>query len=341
MQNLDVAIDLGTSRIRIYLPGKGVVLDEPAVLTVDRDTDEIVAIGTEALKMQGKLSERLATVFPVRDGVISNYGFTETLLTEFVRAVCGSKVFMPRAVVCVPNLITELEQRAVCQALHNAGARKVCLIGEAIAAAIGADIDITVPHGCMIVDIGAGTTDIGVMTLNGMASFDSIKVAGNSFDSAIIRYMKNKHDLIIGPVTAERIKKEIGCAVPRDFRTYTRVSGRSALNGLPLSVSIASDEIAEALEEHTIAIVRRVQHVLENTPPELVGDIYTDGIILTGGSAQLHGMDRLIERKTKLNVVVANNPSNCAILGTGAALKYMDSYDNDEFKTSPLQFAKY
>ena len=337
MQNLDVGIDLGTSHIRIFLPGKGIVLDEPAALAVDRDTEEIIAIGTEALKMHGRTSERLSIVFPVREGVITNYEFTEMLLTEFIRAVCGNKMFMPRVAVCVPNLITELERRSICSALHNAGARKVCLIGEAVAAAIGADIDITLPHGCMIVDIGAGTTDIGVMSMNGMASFDSIKIAGNAFDDAIIKFIRKKYDLVIGPVTAERIKKEIGCAVPRDFKTYTRVSGRSAVTGLPVNLTLSSDDISEALEEHTITIARRIQLVLEKTPPELAGDVYTDGIILTGGGSLLHGMNKLIERKTKLNVVVANEPQHCAILGTGTALKYMDSYGEDDFKTSPLQ----
>lgn len=340
MQGVDLGIDLGTSHIRIFIPEKGVVLNEHAVLTVDNDTADIIAIGNEAYSMIGRTSERLSTVYPLRDGVISNYDFTEILLTECIKKVCGNKMFMPRVVVCIPNAVTELERRSVCKALHTAGARRVCLIGETIASAIGAGLDLSRPKGCMVVDIGAGTTDMAVMSMNDTASTDSVKIAGNAFDKAIADYIKNNFDLIIGPKTAERVKRQISCAVRRDFKTTAKVSGFCPSTGLPKSLTLSSDDILDALEEPTVTIVRHIQGVIEKAPPELVGDIYSDGIILTGGGSLLYGMDKLIEKKTKLNVVVANEPDLCVILGAGAALKHMDDYSEEKYGVTPLMFYK-
>jgi len=340
VQGVDLGIDLGTSHIRIYIPEKGVVLNEHAVLTVDNDTADIVAIGNAAYSMIGRTSERLSTVYPLKNGVISNYDFTEILLTECIKKVCGNKMFMPRVVVCIPNAVTELERRSVCKALHTAGARRVCLISETIASAIGAGLDLSQPKGSMVVDIGAGTTDIAVMSMNDTASSDSLKIAGNAFDKAITDYIKNNFDLIIGPKTAERVKRQIGCAVRRDFKTTAKVSGFCPSAGLPKSLILSSDDILDALEEPTVTIVRHIQSVIEKAPPELVGDIYSDGIILTGGGSKLYGMDKLIEKKTKLNVVVANEPDLCVILGTGAALKHMDDYSEEKYGVTPLMFYK-
>lgn len=340
MQNVDIGIDLGTSHIRIYIPEKGIVLNEPSVLTVNNDTLDIIAIGREAYYMIGRTSERLSTVYPLRNGVITNYDFTEILLTECIKKVCGNRVFMPRVVVCVPNAVTELERRSVCRAIHSAGARRVCLIGETIAAATGANLDVSRPKGCMVVDIGAGTTDIAVMSLNDTASSDSVKIAGNEFDRAITEYIKNNFDLIIGPKTAERVKKQLGGAIPRDFKTTAKISGICTSTRLPKSITLSSDDIYGALEEPAITIVRHIQRVIEKTPPELVGDIHTDGIVLTGGGSKLYGIDKLIEKKTKLNVVVANEPDLCVIHGAGAALKHMDDYSEEKYGVTPLSFYK-
>ncbi|MBQ9994147.1 MAG: rod shape-determining protein, partial [Clostridia bacterium] len=274
---IDVGIDLGTSAVKIYTPDRGIVLNEPSVVAVDRDTDEIIAIGSEAYRMLGRTSDRVAAVYPLHDGVISNYNLAEAMLTTFVKMVCGNKMFMPRVVVCVPIGITEVEKRAVVDALRAAGARKVCLIDEAVAAALGAELDIAQPYGSMVCDIGAGTTDIGVMSLNGLCVSESIKVAGNAFDAAIVKQIKQVHNLLIGPRTAENIKKEIGCVYPRDRLLTGIVKGRDATTGMPKQINVTSDELLEAMEEPGILICRAVQNVLENTPPELVGDLFERG----------------------------------------------------------------
>ncbi|MDR1563728.1 MAG: rod shape-determining protein [Oscillospiraceae bacterium] len=336
LPGIDIGIDLGTSSIQIITKERGIVLDEPAVVALDIDTDEIIAYGLDAYKMLGRTSERIRPIYPLKDGVISDYDLTEQMLMNFVEKVCGNRVFMPRVVVCVPINITEVERRAVSDALHSSGARKVCLIEEAIAAAIGAGIDISAPMGCMIVDIGGGTSDIAVLSLNGMASCDSIKMAGHAFDEAVIRYVKKKFNLLIGPRMAERVKINLGCAVPRNPVASMRVSGRSLLNGLPRFVTMTSDDAFEALEEPTILITRRIQQVLEQTAPELIGDILTNGVLLTGGSSQLYGMDKLVSKKTKLNAVLANDPQHCVALGCGKALKFMDSATEEEIALSPL-----
>ena len=335
--SIDIGIDLGTSAVKIFTPGRGVVLFEPSVVSIDKDTDDIVAIGTEAHRMIGKTSDRIAAVFPLRGGVISDCDLTEVLLTEFVRKVCGTRVIMPRVVVCVPNGITEVERRAVVEALRTAGARKVCLIDEAVAAALGAGIDISMPYGSMVCDIGGGTTDIGVVSLNGLSVSDSIKIAGNTFDTAIITRMKKSYGLLIGPRTAEQIKKEIGCAYPRDKIMRGFVKGRDSKSGLPRQVEITSDEIMDALEEPCIYICRAVQGVLERTPPELVADLYERGMMLTGGGSMLYGLDKLLSRKTRLNVLLAHDPQYCVVRGTGEALEYIDPKSEIEFAVSPLE----
>ncbi len=338
---IDVGVDLGTSAVKIYTPGRGIVLNEPAVVAVDRDTDDILAIGSEAYKMLGRTSDRIAAVYPLRDGVISNYELTEAMMTTFVKMVCGNKMIMPRVVVCVPIGVTEVEKRAVVDALRAAGARKVCLIDEAIAAALGAGLSIAQPYGTMVCDIGGGTTDIGVMCLNGLAVSDSIKVAGNTFDAAITKQIKQAHNLLIGPRTAESIKKEIGCVYPRDRLLTGIVKGRDATTGMPRQIEITSDELLETLEEPSILICRAVQGVLERTPPELIGDLYEKGMILTGDGSMLYGMDKLLAKKTKLRVLLAFEPELCVVQGTGAALEFIDAQTDVEHATSPLDIYSY
>jgi len=328
---------LGTSAVKIFTPGRGVVLFEPSVVSIDKDTDGIISIGTKAYRMIGKTSDRIAAVYPLHGGVISDCELTEALLTEFVKKVCGTRVIMPRVVACVPNGVTEVERRAVVEALRAAGARKVCLIDEVVAAALGAGIDISLPYGSMVCDIGGGTTDIGVISLNGLSASDSLKVAGNTFDEAIIKKIRKSYDLLIGPRTAEQIKKEIGCAFPRDRVMRGFVRGRDARSGLPRQVEITSDEIMDALEEPCVYICRAVQGVLERTPPELVSDLYERGMMLTGGGAMLYGLDKLLSRKTRLNVLLAHDPQYCVVRGTGEALDYIDPRSEVEFAVSPLE----
>lgn len=338
---IDVGIDLGTSVTKIYTKDRGVVLNEPSIVAVDRDTEELLAIGSDAYRMLGRTSDRVAAVYPLHDGVISNYDLAEEMINSYVKMVCGNKMFMPRVVVCVPIGITEVERRAVVDALRSAGARKVCLIEAAIAAALGAELDIARPYGRMVCDIGGGTTDIGVLSLNGSAVSDSIKIAGNTFDAAIIKQIKQKHNLIIGPRTAENIKKELGGMFPRDRLLVGIVKGRDAATGMPRQIEVTSDELMEALEEPGILICRAIQNVLERTPPELMGDIYESGIILTGGSSMLYGMDKLIAKKTHLRVLVSHDPQMCVVLGTGQALAFMDAVTEVENATSPLDIYSY
>ena len=338
---IDVGIDLGTSATKIYTRDRGVVLNEPSMVAVDRDTEELLAIGSDAYRMLGRTSDRIAAVYPLRDGVISHYDLAEAMLTSFVKMVCGNKMFMPRIVVCVPIGISEVERRAVVDALRAAGARKVCLIDEAIAAAMGADLDIAQPYGHLVCDIGGGTTDVGVLTLNGLAVSESIKVAGNTFDAAIIKAIKQTHNLLIGPRTAENIKKEIGGVFPRDRLLVGIVKGRDMTTGMPRQIEVTSDELMEALEEPGILICRAIQSVLERTPPELIGDIYERGVILTGGSSMLYGMDKLIPTKTRLRALVSHDPQMCVVLGTGRALDFMDAVTDVENATSPLDIYSY
>jgi len=336
MAGNDIGIDLGSSYIRIYISGSGIVLREASVITVDTYTDEITAVGQQAYEMLGKTSERFNVVYPMKGGVISDYLLTEQMITYFVKKVCGTMVFMPRVVVCIPGQVTEVEKRAVLDAIRAAGARKVCLIEEPVAAAIGAGVDISSPHGCMVVDIGGGTTDMAVLSLSGISISDSLKVAGKSFDDAIVKYIRRKYSIHIGDRTAEKVKKTIGCLYPFDEPKTYRVKGRNALTGLPQWVDVSSDEMLEAMLEPAKMIVSTVQNMLEETPPELATDVYTDGIFLTGGCAQIYGFDKLISKKTRLDVYVAENPQDCVVLGTGKALKYIDDVTGTYGITNPL-----
>lgn len=320
----DIAIDLGTATVLINVRGKGIVLEEPSVVAYDKINDKIVAIGGDARKMIGRAPENIQVVRPLKDGVISNFEFTSMMLKAFIKKIYGNFVVKPRIMVCVPSLITEVEERAVYDAAIQAGARKVYLIEEPIAAAIGAGIDITKPCGNMVVDIGGGTTDIAVISLKDTAVSTSIKVAGDKFDEEMVKYVRRKHKVLIGERTAEEIKMRIGCVYPREQNLIMQVKGRSLISGLPKMFEIGSDETMEAYEAISASIVSAVHSVLERTPPELVGDIISGGIILTGGGSMISGLDRLIEDHTGIKTVLADDPITCVARGTGKALENLN-----------------
>ena len=340
MLGTDIAIDLGTSTVKIYLDGKGVILKEPAVVAYNVETEEVVAIGSEAYAMVGRTSDRIDVVQPLCNGVISDFDLAQYLISHYMKQISGSKVFMPRVVVSVPCLITEVEKRAVVNAISSAGVRKICLIEEPVAAAMGAGVKIDEPHGTLIVDIGGGTTDMGVLSLSGIAISRSIKTAGNAFDEAIIKYVRRKYNLIIGKRMAEEAKIAIGCVYPRKEMVKHRVKGRNAMTGLPQWADISCDEMLEALIEPAMQIIYTVQEMLEKTPPELMGDVYSDGIILTGGSSQLFGFDKLISKKTKMPVRVAEEPDMCVARGAGLAIKYIEDIESKAYGVlNPLSAA--
>lgn len=336
MIGTDLAIDLGTCKFRVYMDGKGIVLSEPSIIAVDNDTDEVIAVGSEAYDMLGRTSDRITVARPLANGVISDLTMAEHLIRYYLRQVNSSRVFSPRVVVSVPVGLTEVEKRAVVDAITSAGVRKVCLIEEPVAAAIGAGVDIAQPHGTMIVDVGQGTTDMAVISLNGIAIANSIHTAGDDFTQAIVRYVRRKFNLVIGDRMAEDAKIAIGCAYPRrKLLTYT-LKGRNAMTGLPESTIMNSDEMIEALIEPAISIVKTVQATLEETPPELLADIFTDGIHLTGGSANLYGFATLLSKKTKIPVITTEEPENCVVLGAGQAIKYIDKIDGGTGRMNPL-----
>ena len=318
----DIGIDLGTASILVYIKGKGVVLKEPSVVAFDRDTNKIKAIGEEARLMLGRTPGNIVAVRPLRQGVISDYTVTEKMLKHFIQKAVGKKSFRkPRIAVCVPSGVTEVEKKAVEDATYQAGAREVAIIEEPIAAAIGAGIDIARPCGNMIVDIGGGTTDIAVISLGGTVVSTSIKIAGDDFDEAIVRFMRKKHNLLIGERTAEDIKIKVGTCYPKDAVETLDVRGRNLVTGLPKTVTVTSTETEEALRETTAQIVEAVHSVLEKTPPELAADIADRGIVLTGGGSLIRGLDELIESKTGINTMVAEDPMTCVAIGTG---KYVE-----------------
>ncbi|MEE3393069.1 MAG: rod shape-determining protein MreB [Lachnospiraceae bacterium] len=318
----DIGIDLGTANVLVYIKGKGVVLREPSVVAFDRNTNKIKAIGSEARLMLGRTPGNIVAVRPLRQGVVSSYTVTEKMLRYFIQKAAGRARFRkPRISVCVPSGATEVEKRAVEEATYEAGAREVRIIEEPVAAAIGAGIDISKPCGNMVVDIGGGTSDIAVISLGGTVVSASIKVAGDDFDEALVRYMRKAHNLLIGERTAEEIKINIGSAYKRPEIITMDVRGRNLVTGLPKTIEVSSEETLEALSEATSQIVDAVHSVLEKTPPELAADVSNRGIVLTGGGSLLYGLDELIAEKTGINTIVADEPMLCVAIGTG---KYVD-----------------
>ena len=331
MAGTDVGIDLGTASILVYIKGKGVVLKEPSVVAFDRDTNKIKAIGEEARLMLGRTPGNIVAVRPLRQGVISDFTVTEKMLEHFIRKAVGKKTFRkPKIAVCVPSGVTEVEKKAVEDATYQAGAREVFIIEEPIAAAIGAGIDISRPCGNMIVDIGGGTTDIAVISLGGTVVSTSIKIAGDDFDEAIVRFMRKKHYLLIGERTAEDIKIKVGSCYPRSEVDSIDVRGRNLVTGLPKTVTVTSEETEEALKETTSQIVEAVHSVLERTPPELTADIAERGIVLTGGGALLRGLEELLESKTGINTMTAEDPMKCVAIGTGKFVEFLSGHRDEE-----------
>ena len=324
MLGSDIGIDLGTSTTLIYIQGRGVVLNEPSVVATNTYTDEVLKVGDEAYKMLGRTHKGIAAIYPLDQGVISDCHLAEQMLTAFLKRVCGNKLFKPQVVVCMPSRVTGVEQRALLDAILAAGASRVYPIEEPVAAAIGAGVDISAPHGSMVVDIGGGTTDIAVLSLYGVAVSESIKVAGNDFDEAIIRYVRRKYSIHIGNRMAEKLKIEAGTVYPLGEERTAIAKGRNAMNGLPQAVEVTSTDIMEAIEEPVQTLMSAIQGVLEQTPPELIGDIFSDGIVVTGGSALLGGLSELITSKTGVQVRIPEAPISCVVKGTGEALPYID-----------------
>ena len=320
----DLGIDLGSSNILIYQAGKGVILREPAVVALDKNSGKVLQVGAAARNMLGRTPGNVAALHPIRDGVITDFEMTSKLLTELVRRVVKNSIIKPRMIVAVPSSITEVEERAVIQAATEAGARRVYLIEEPLAAGLGANLDISTPKGRMVVDIGGGTTDIGILSMNAVANSASIKVAGVAFDEAIMKYVRRKYGLVIGRNTAEDAKHSIGCVYERPERLEYTVKGRNVKNGLAGEVVLTGDDMLEALKRPARQIVERVLDVLETSTPELVSDIAENGIVLTGGGSRIYGMDRLLQEWTQMNCMLADDADSCVAFGCGRSIAWMN-----------------
>ncbi len=319
--NRDIGIDLGTANTLVYVKGKGIVMREPSVVAVDVKTDTVMAVGTEAKEMIGRTPGSISAMRPLKDGVIADFDVTAEMLKHFIRKTTRSSVFSrPRVMVCIPSGVTEVERRAVDEAARSAGAKDVELIVEPMAAAIGAGLRVGDAAGCMVVDIGGGTSEVAVISLDDIVTSCSVRTAGDDFDEAIVSYIKKKYNLLIGERTAENIKISIGSAFPGQEESSMEVKGRNLLDGLPKNITVSSEEVREALADPVGAIVDAIRSTLENTPPELSADIIDNGIMLTGGGALLRGLDVLINRETGMPVHIAEDPLDCVVNGTGKCL---------------------
>ena len=330
----DIGIDLGTASVLVYVKGKGVVLNEPSVVAMYKNTGKLLKVGAEAQAMLGRTPGNIVAIRPLREGVISDYDMTEKMLREFIRKVTGFQLFKPRVLICVPSGITEVEERAVIDAGIQAGARKAYLIEEPVAAALGAGIDITKPDGHMVVDIGGGTADIAVISLSGVVESASIKIAGDQLNEAIVKYMRRKHNLLVGERTAEDMKIKIGCVFPREEELTMDVKGRCLLTGLPRVVTVSSAEMLDAFEEPVERIVEAVHSVLERTPPELVADISTNGIMMTGGGSLVSGFDKLLSARTGIQTFIADDAISCVAIGTGKSLDELNNMQDGTMNLS-------
>ncbi|SHF21757.1 rod shape-determining protein [Schwartzia succinivorans] len=337
--NMDIGIDLGTANVLVYVKNKGIVLREPSVVAVDKDSGKILAIGEDAKRMLGRTPGNIVAIRPLREGVIADYDITESMLRYFIDKVIGrSFVFRPRIMICVPTGVTMVERRAVQEAAEQAGARRTQLIEEPMAAAIGAGLPVDEATGSMIVDIGGGTTDVAVISLGGIVTSASLRVAGDKFDEAIIEYVRRMFNVMIGERTAEEVKIKIAAAFRDARQAEMDVRGRDLLTGLPKNIRMTTAHAAEALEGQVGRIVGCVKKVLEETPPELSSDIMDHGIVLTGGGSMLYGLDELIKRSTGIPAMIADDPLSCVALGTGKALEYVDRFG--DVQESPSFFHK-
>ena len=328
MFSKDIGIDLGTANVLIYVKGQGIVLNEPSVVAIDNETKKPLAVGSKAREMLGRTPGKVTAIRPMKDGVIADFDATEIMLNHFIREVNGKSLFArPRILICCPSNITQVEKNAIKEAAEKTGARKVFLEEEPKAAAVGAGMDIAIPSGNMVIDIGGGTTDIAILSLGGIVTSSSIKVAGNSFDTDIIKYIKDKYKLLIGDRTAEEIKLRIGTVFPDKRKEKMEVRGRDLVTGLPHTINICSSEIEEALKESAYIIVHTAKTVLEQTPPELSADIINKGIVITGGGALINGFDQLLSHELKVPVVIADSPLTCVAEGTGILLDNLHLVD--------------
>jgi len=321
----DLGIDLGTANVLVYTEGKGIVLREPSVVAIDKNSGKVLQVGAAARNMLGRTPGNVVAVRPLRDGVISDYEMTEKMLAEFLKKIIRYSLVKPRVVVCVPSGVTEVEERAVIQAAMEAGARRVYLIEEPFAAGLGAGLDLSGPNGFMVVDIGGGTTDIAVLSLNDIAASSSIKIAGDAFDETIITYLRRRHGLLIGANTAEEIKITLGGVMERPEELSMMAKGRDLKTGLPKEVLVTSSELLESLRRPARFIVEEILSVLELSSPELVADVAKNGIVLTGGGSLIYGMDKMIQERTEINVMVADNAESCVALGCGKSLQWINS----------------
>ena len=320
----DIAVDMGTSSTLLFEQGKGVVAREPTVVAVDRVTGKIVRVGQDAQKALGRTPANIVPIHPISAGVISDYELAAQMLRDLVSRITSFSFFKPRVLACVPSSVTGVEERAMIDAAIEAGARKVYLLETAVATALGAGVDISKPDGHMIIDIGGGTTEVAIISVGGVVECESIKVAGASFDEAIVKYIRRKHNMLIGLGAAEEIKRNIGCVMQRPDMGVEEVKGRNLANGLPKTISVNSNELIEAFVEPMNHILDAVHSVLERTPPQLVGDLDKNGIIMSGGGSLIYGMDRLIERSTGIRTVVVDDAISCAAYGAGKMLKHLD-----------------
>lgn len=321
----DMGIDLGTASVLVYLRSKGIVLNEPSVVAIEQESHRVLAVGSSAQKMIGRTPGNIVAIKPLREGVIADFDVTEIMLRHFISFVSDRRrLLRPRVVVCIPAATTIVEQKAVIEAILRSGAREAFLIEEPRAAALGAGLDIFQPSGYMVIDIGGGTTDIAVISLGEPVVIESVRVGGGKFDEAIVRHVKKEFNLLLGERTAEELKIEVGTAFPGSRRLETEARGRDMITGLPRSLVINSDQVLEAVQDPLDDIIRCVRHVLEQTPPELAGDIIDHGIVLTGGGALLDGLDKLLSKETGVNVRLAEQPVECVAKGTGKALEQLD-----------------
>lgn len=318
----DIAIDLGTSSIIVYVSGKGITLREPTVVAVDKHSGKLLKVGEDAQKMLGRTPANIVSIHPIINGVVSDYDMTVRMLKELIQRITSFSLFKPRIIICVPGSISGVEERATIDAGIEAGARKVYLVESCVAAAVGAGADITKPDGHMVIDIGGGTTEVGVVSLNGVVESESIKTAGDAFDEAIVKYIRRKHNLLIGLKTAEELKIRIGSAYPVQNPSTEEVKGRCLMTGLPRTVEIDTNDIAEALQEPLVSILDAVQMVLERTPPELVADISRNGIVMCGGGSLIPGLDKIVFAKTNINMNPVDDPVTCVAYGAGKMLDH-------------------
>ena len=320
MLGINIGIDLGTTSVIAYLEGKGIVLSEPSVVAYRTSTGKMIALGKSAYKMIGREPDSVTVIRPMKDGVVSDFTVAEQMLRYYIMKICGNKIFKPNIIVSMPGTVTNLERRTILDVITASGAGKACLLEEPVAAAIGAGVDISYPSGVMIVDMGGGTTDVAVITMGTMAIASSVKVAGNLLNDDIVRYCRRERDILIGELTAEDIKKKIGCAYLRQEEVVMVAKGKDYFSGMPIDFEITSTEVYLAMRENINLMIENIKNVFEKTPPELVSDILTEGIILTGGTAKLYGIDRVVADATGVKVRIADDPLNCVANGIGKVL---------------------